>query len=124
MSNENEGWFSRERALALVLAALTCLAFYLCYRLTVPFLPALAWSAALAIVAHPLHRWLEKKLSRPNLAAGLSVAIVAVLLMVPTIFVVSKILGQLPASLFDLQSRVSAAAARSPALRPIAEFFE
>ena len=75
MAHDNEGWFSRERALALVLVALTCLAFYFCYLLAVPFMPALAWGMALAIIAHPMHRWMEQKLARPNLAAGLSVVI-------------------------------------------------
>jgi hypothetical protein len=36
------GWLSRERVQALVLLVATALAVYLCYRLTRPFLPALA----------------------------------------------------------------------------------
>jgi hypothetical protein len=49
------GWLSRERVLALVLLTATALAVYVCYLLTHPFLPALAWALALAVVAHPLH---------------------------------------------------------------------
>ena len=61
MAKDDEGWFSRERALTLVLVAITCLGIYICYRVAVPFLPALAWGSALAIVAHPMHSWLELK---------------------------------------------------------------
>jgi len=70
----NEGWLSRERALAVVLAAATALAFYLCYRLARPFLPALAWALALAVVAHPLHAWIARRVKNANVAAGLAEA--------------------------------------------------
>jgi predicted PurR-regulated permease PerM len=59
--------------LVLVLLAATALAVYVCCRLAEPFLPALAWALALAVVAHPLHTWLLRRLHRPSLAAGLAV---------------------------------------------------
>jgi hypothetical protein len=48
------GWLPRERVLALVLMVLTALAFYLCYLLAYPFLPALTWALALAVVTYSL----------------------------------------------------------------------
>ncbi len=45
------GWLSRERVLVLVLIVATALAFYICYRLALPFLPAVTWALALAVVA-------------------------------------------------------------------------
>lgn len=85
------GWLSRERALVFVLVAATALAFYLCYRLARPFLPALAWALALAVVAHPLHEWLARRVKNANLAAGLAVAVVALLLIAPTIFLARRL---------------------------------
>jgi predicted PurR-regulated permease PerM len=59
---------------------------YLCCRMAMPFLPALTWAMALAILFAPLHRWLESKLQRANLAAGVTVLLVALIVMVPTTF--------------------------------------
>ena len=43
---------------------------YLCYRMAVPFLPALTRALALAVVFAPIQRWLESKFKRPDAAAG------------------------------------------------------
>lgn len=81
---------SREHALLFVLAIATAFAFYLCYKLASPFLPALAWALALAVVAHPLHERIARRIKSPNIAAGLSVIIIAVMLIVPTVFIVRQ----------------------------------
>lgn len=122
--NETEGWFSRGRALTLVLVVVTCLAFYVCYLLALPFLPALAWGAALAIVAHPLHRGVERRLARPGWSAGLSVAAVVVLLLGPAAFVIGQIVGQLAAHADAVQARVIASAEKYPSMRPVVESLE
>jgi predicted PurR-regulated permease PerM len=85
------GWLSRERVLALVLLVATALAVYVCYQLTRPFLPALAWALALAVVAHPLHTWLERRLRRANLAAGVAVVLVAVAIIGPTVLLTQRL---------------------------------
>jgi predicted PurR-regulated permease PerM len=102
------GWLSRERALVLVLLAATAIALYLCYRLARPFLPALAWAVALAVVAHPLHRWLLRRLPRPNLAAGLTVALVALVIVGPTLFVTQQLVGEAAKGVAWLQSEGAA----------------
>lgn len=63
-------WLSRERALALVLIAATALAFYVCYRLTLPFLPAVTRAAALAVLAGPLHSRVARRVNNPSAAAA------------------------------------------------------
>ncbi|MGH9900872.1 MAG: AI-2E family transporter [Pyrinomonadaceae bacterium] len=88
------GWLTRERALTFVLLVVTAVAFYVCYRLVLPFLPALAWALALAVVAHPLHGWIERRLKRPNIAAGLAVALVAVTLVAPAFFVTKSVVRE------------------------------
>jgi predicted PurR-regulated permease PerM len=84
-------WLSREQVLTLVLLAATALAVYLCYRLTRPFLPALAWALALAVIAHPLHDWLVRRTHRANLAAGVAVVLIAAVIVAPTIFITQRI---------------------------------
>lgn len=88
------GWLSRERALTLVLVAATALAFYVCYRLALPFLPAITWALALAVVAHPLHGMIARRIKSPDAAAGLTVAVVAVLIVTPGMFLIRQLVSQ------------------------------
>ncbi len=78
-----EGWFSRERSLALALVGLLAICFYICYLMALPFLSAIAWAGALALVVYPLHARLEKRWQRPNLAAAVTVALVATAVVGP-----------------------------------------
>jgi predicted PurR-regulated permease PerM len=90
----HEGVLSRARASALVLIVATGVLVYLCYRLIEPFLPALAWALALAVVAQPFHRRLTRIVPFPNLAAGLSTVIVAVIVLGPALFVTHQLVQQ------------------------------
>ncbi len=74
-------WESRSHINTLVLMAVTAVGIYLCYRLLLPFLPALAWALALAVVFAPVHRWIESKAKRPNFAALISVLLVALVVL-------------------------------------------
>ncbi len=56
-----------ERALAL--AALTLIAVYFCWMMTVPFLGAFTWAFALAVAFYPVRIWLTRRM--PGLAATL-----------------------------------------------------
>ena len=82
-----EGWWTREHTLVIVLVAATALLLILCWKLLQPFLGPLAWALALAIVAHPLHRWIARRIDKPSLAAGLAVFAIAVIIVAPAIFV-------------------------------------
>jgi predicted PurR-regulated permease PerM len=87
-------WSSPIHVHALVLMAVTGVGIYFCYRLVAPFFPALAWALALAVLFAPLHRWLESKVIRPNLAATISVLLVALIVVVPATFVAERIIGE------------------------------
>jgi len=87
-------WGSPVHVHALVLMVATGIGVYLCYWMTVPFLPALAWALALAVLFVPLHRRIESRLKRPTLAAMFSVLAVALIVVVPAIFVANEIVGQ------------------------------
>ncbi len=75
---------ARERATWILLAVLTGVATYLCWRILQPFAAVILWSVVLALMFAPLHRKLLARTGRPNLSAALtlSVAIVSVLLPV------------------------------------------
>ena len=88
------GWWSRERVLVIVLAAGTAIAFYLCYLLVRPLLPTLAWALALAVIAYPLHAWVANRIRHPNVAAGLAILMVAVVIVAPSIFVTERLVRQ------------------------------
>jgi predicted PurR-regulated permease PerM len=84
----NEGWWTKEHALIVVLVAVTAILLYLCWQLVRPFLGSIAWALALAIVARPLHRWMARRMEkRPGLAAGLTVALIAIVIVAPAVFV-------------------------------------
>jgi predicted PurR-regulated permease PerM len=92
--HEDDGWLSRERASALALIVITAVVIVLCYRLTLPFLPALAWALALAVMTHPIHHRLKVWIPFPNLAALLSVIAVAILIVAPVVFVTRHLVNE------------------------------
>jgi predicted PurR-regulated permease PerM len=119
-----EGWWSRERALVLALFIATAVAFYLCYLLARPFLPALAWALTLAVVAHPLHNWISRRIFRPNLAAVLAVVLVAATVVAPALFVTQRLVGETMKVVETIQTEAAtgrwrAIIQRNPHLGPI-----
>jgi predicted PurR-regulated permease PerM len=59
----------------------------------------LTWALALAVLAHPLHSWIARRVHNPNVAAGLAVALVAIVLLVPTVFVVQTLVREVAAGM-------------------------
>src|SRR5436190_15213419 len=77
-----------------VLVVASGIVFYLCYLVVLPFMPALAWALALAVIAHPAHRWLDQRMKSKSLCAGLIVAAMTLLLLVPAGFVTGSLVNQ------------------------------
>jgi predicted PurR-regulated permease PerM len=92
------GWFTRERVLVLVLAFTTAVVFYVCYLLVLPFAPALIWALAIAIVAHPLHEWIQRRIKRRSLAAALAVVAVTLTIVTPAVVVIHLATNEATAS--------------------------
>jgi predicted PurR-regulated permease PerM len=78
-----------EAALLLV----TCMALYLCWMITRPFLSAITWALALAVVGYPIHRWLERRV-QPSLAALISVTAITIILLVPGFSLLRQVISE------------------------------
>lgn len=87
-------WGSRSHVHSLVLMAVTVGGLYLSYRMASPFLPAMAWALALAILLVPVQRWLEPKLRSPGLAAGTLVLLVGVGVVLPAVLVGDRLIDE------------------------------
>jgi predicted PurR-regulated permease PerM len=92
------------RVSALALATLVGL--YVCYLLSVPFIPALVWALAAAVLAMPLHRRLEARLKHPSLAAGISLALIMLLVVLPLAFLATTLVGAVGTGLVSMQEQV------------------
>ena len=97
----------RSHVRTLVLIAVTALGLYLCYRLALPFLPALAWALALAVLFTPFQRWLETKIKWTSLAALASVLAIGLVVVVPATFVGQRLIMQAAAGAQVVEKRVA-----------------
>jgi predicted PurR-regulated permease PerM len=93
-SQVESDWVSRSQIHTFVLMLATAFGIFLCTMLAAPFLPALAWAAALAVLFTPLQRWLESKLKHPSLAALTSVLVVGLIVILATTFVGQRLVLQ------------------------------
>jgi predicted PurR-regulated permease PerM len=128
-SDSADGWYSNKRTSAALLMLGTAIAIYLCYRVALPFLPALAWALALAVTAYPLHEFIRSRVAWPNVAAGLAVFLVAAVIVAPAIFVVDKIVREATNYAQTLQDdyasgRLRASLEQNPRLQPVLAWAE
>jgi predicted PurR-regulated permease PerM len=100
--------FSPVRVRAAILVFLTAVVFYLCWIMIRPFLAVITWAAALAILAHPLHAWLEHRM-RPNAAALIAVGLVTVIVVAPAIFLTQRLFAELSDGLRAVGTGLSSA---------------
>ena len=76
----------------------------LCWRLVQPFAAPLAWALALAVVAHPLHGWIARRIKAPGLAAGIAVFVIALVFAGLLIFVGHSLVSELATASQAVQS--------------------
>jgi predicted PurR-regulated permease PerM len=112
-----------------VLLAATALGVIVCYLIAAPFVPALAWAVALAVLFAPLQRWLEARLHRHNVAALISVLVIGLIVVVPAIFVVQRLAVQAANGARLIEAEVESgdwrrALEAQPRLAPFAERIE
>ncbi len=105
--SEHGGW-SRTRIRAIALALLAAVSLYLCFRLAQPCIPSLVWAGALAVVFTPLHRWIEARVRRPNLAAAFSLVIIGLLVVVPATWFAQRLVEQATSVPENIQKQIAA----------------
>ena len=122
-------WGARPHVQTLVLMVVTVVGIYLCYRLALPFLAALTWALALAVVVSPFQRWLESKLKPPNLAAAISVVMLGLIVVVPATFVGQRLIQEAAKGAQLIQTKAESGQWRrtleaQPRLAPVAAWLE
>ena len=117
------------RVRALALAAATIAGIVVCVLLTAPFLGALAWALALAILFAPLHARIETRLKHPNVGAMVSVVTLALIVAVPATFVAERLIEEAATSAAFIQTKVASGAVQRvldahPSIAPIGKWIE
>ena len=122
-------WGSRSHIRVLVLMTATALGLYVCYLMALPFLPALTWALALAVLFMPVHQWLESTVKRPNLAASVSVLGIGLIVVVPAAFMGQRLVSDALKGADTIRTKVESAQWQRvldgyPRLSPIARRIE
>ena len=125
---END-WGSRSHVQTLVLMTASAFGIYLCYRLAAPFVAALAWALALAVMFTPLQRLLESRLKHPSVAALVSVLVIGLVVVVPATFVGQRLFLQVAKGAELIETKVHSGEWRraleaQPRLAPLADRIE
>jgi predicted PurR-regulated permease PerM len=94
---------SRTSLRGLLLPVGVLLVLYLCWRIVVPFLPAICWAFALALIGDPIYTWLVRRRLPQNLAA-LAVIILSAMVVIGPVGAVTTALAR---EASDVLSRVS-----------------
>lgn len=101
----------------------------ICVLMVWPFLGAITWALALAILFVPVHARIEARLRNPTVAAMVSVLVLVVVVAVPAIFVVERLVNEAASGAGALQARVAAGELQKlldsyPRLAPIGAWIE
>src|SRR5262245_5387792 len=104
-NDDGGGWLTRERGLVLVLVAVTLVIGWLCYLFLHPFIPVLAWALPLASVARPLHHLIASRVRNADVAAGLAVVLVAILILTPMLFVAQTLVAEAAGGVALIQNK-------------------
>jgi predicted PurR-regulated permease PerM len=117
----------RDQLKLLVLVIITLIALWICFLLLKPFMPALVWGLALAVVSWPLHQALMRRWKkRPTLVAALSVGIVALVLVIPLTLLTQQLISEASQAVQFIRAPETREKARQflnskPQLRPVLE---
>ncbi len=86
---------------------------YSCWLLLEPFIPALAFGFALAMLGDPVFQWLEKKFHGCNAAALLTTTLICLTIVVPVIFLLRILVLEAIQGINALSSQQNLAALRA-----------
>jgi predicted PurR-regulated permease PerM len=88
------GLGSRGAVRTLVVLLATTLGVFFCYRMAAPFLDAIVWALALAVLCAPVQCWLELRFRRPTVVAIINVLIASLIVGAAITFVGQHLLYQ------------------------------
>jgi predicted PurR-regulated permease PerM len=106
----------------LALIAGTILMLFLCWEMIRPFLQVIVWSALIAILFYPAHRFILARVRRPSAAAALSILFVLLVVIAPIGFVTTAVVreaAQMAQWLQDALARLRADPQSAAALQRI-----
>jgi predicted PurR-regulated permease PerM len=124
MNEHDQSGITRERLSLGALLVMTALALVICWFVVVPFLPALTWALALAIVAHPLYDWVASRVSKPDVAAVLAVALVTLIIIVPIAVITQQVASELSSESSGGWDEWKSKILKNPTLAPILDMVE
>ena len=87
-STPKRGVATRSRGKLLALAAATVVVLYLNFLLIAPFIPPIVWAVTAAVVTHRFSRWVGRHVKTPDAKAGICVAVVALVVLLPAVLVI------------------------------------
>lgn len=99
-------WGSRDHIHVMALMAGTALGLYLCYLMALPFLPALTWALALAVLFMPAYQRLESTMKHPSLAAFVSVLGIVLIVVVPAAFMGQRLVSEVVTGADTIRAKV------------------
>ena len=124
MNAQDHSGITREQLSLGALLITTAIALYICWRVVAPFLPALTWALALAIVAHPIYDKVASRVSKPDLASALAVCLVTLMIIAPIALVTQQIASQLTAQQSGDWEQWKSKILKHPKLAPIVDRIE
>ena len=122
-------WGSRRSIHTLALMAATAFGLYLCYRMALPFVPALTWALTLAVLFMPVHRRLKSTLKRSDLTAWVSVLVIGLIVVVAATFMGQRLISEAAAGAETIRAKVESGEWQRvldahPRIAPIAQRIE
>src|SRR5688572_17366507 len=124
MNAQDHSGITREQLSLGALLITTAIALYISWRVVAPFLPALTWALALAIVAHPVYDKVASRVSKPDLASALAVCLVTLIIIAPIALVTQQIASQLTAQQSGDWEQWKSKILKHPKLAPIVDRIE
>jgi predicted PurR-regulated permease PerM len=97
---------SRSRTRVLVLLAITVAGLAVCYLLLAPFLSALAWALALAVLFTPIHRSIEARIDNRSVAALITVLLAGSVIMLPATLLGSRLVIEAARGAVTLKEKI------------------
>jgi predicted PurR-regulated permease PerM len=101
---------TRDRLVSWVLLLAAAIVIALCFRIALPFVPPLTWAAVVSVLARPMHLWLERHIESRNLAALLSVVLVAIVILGPVVWMSFEVSQEIADDVKRIQADVKSGA--------------